>query len=343
MARPPAPNLTRITINAPSTHPSFLPERIVQQINLSNQELTEMLSDLRQQVGALRAQTTLAQREMANAREGIEDLQGVLPPEAFDPQQARPLSRGTAKETLKNLERVTVERKSSILTQATLCISNGGPQFQAILGEFGPPPPHSFNDKSVVVASPTTGKGGLNCESMAKSNGSFVYMERGDGLTFVQKAIMAQGVGAVAVIIGNNTNASWPYVMKDSNGEANSLSLGIPAAMIKQEDGKLLVRHLKADPSSTCSLEIQSTSKECIICCETFDLGQTVLQLPACGHFFHETCALTWLTQHNACPHCRRELPTDDAAYEAERRRTQRTHAGSSGNTTNANGDSFYG
>lgn len=343
MARPPASNLARINVNAPSTHASFLPESIVQQMNLSNQELTAMLSDLRQQVGALRAQTTLAQREMANARESIEDLQGVLPPEAFDPQQARPMSRGTAKETLKNLRRIIVEGNSSILAQATLSISKGGPQFQAVLGEFGPPPPHSFKDKLVVVASPTTGKGGLDQETMSKAKGSFVYMERGDGLTFVQKAIMAQEVGAVAVIMGNNTNASWPYVMKDSNGEAISLALGIPVVMIKQDDGKLLVGRSTADPSSTCNLEIQSTSKECIICCETFDLGQTVLQLPACGHFFHETCALTWLTQHNACPYCRRELPTDDAAYEAERRRTQRTHAGSSGNTTDSNGDSFYG
>jgi len=342
----PAPAVRVVRSSTPSTIARaslLLPEHIVQQVHASNDELTVLLAELRQQVSDLRDHTFVAQQRAASVFGDIEDLRGILPPEAFDPQQARAPSRGTAKETLNALPRITVEKKSSILAQATVSVSSGGPQFEAVLGEFGPPAPHVFKNKKLVVASPRTGKGGLSQDTVSKANESILYMERGGELTFVRKAIMAQEVGAIAVIIGNNTSASWPYSMKDSNGEASLLSLRIPVVMIKETDGQLLVQRYQTNASTTCNLEVNSISKECIICCEEFSLGQNLLQLPACGHFFHERCALTWLTEHNSCPFCRRQLPTDDPIYEAERRRTQRTHAGGSGGTTDSNGDSFYG
>ena len=66
------------------------------------------------------------------------------------------------------------------------------------------------------------------------------------------------------------------------------------------------------------------------MCADTFQIGDTVLRLPFCGHVFHRKCAVPWLEKHNTCPFCRRELPTDDLEYERERRRVQRTHAGAS-------------
>lgn len=294
-----------------------------------------------QQINDLRAQN--ADAGWAPPGENMNTLE-QLPPEAMDPQQAAPRSRGTSKATLDSLPRITVEAKSSIIHEAIVRVSseNGNLlKLKAILGEFGPQPPHSIKDSNLIVSNPRTGKGGLSestKSSMKGKGSSILYLERGE-VTFVKKALLGQSAGARAIIIGNNTNAAWPYVMKDSKGEAKFQGLRIPVVMVKQSDGQALAK-MCSKACVKCDLDIKPISKDCIICVETFAVGQKILQLPECNHMFHEKCALMWLTKHNACPYCRRELPTDDSDYEAERRRTHRTHAGSA--VTTARHD-FYG
>mmetsp|Transcript_5560 Transcript_5560/g.4236 ORF Transcript_5560/g.4236 Transcript_5560/m.4236 type:complete len:127 (-) Transcript_5560:33-413(-) len=48
---------------------------------------------------------------------------------------------------------------------------------------------------------------------------------------------------------------------------------------------------------------------QCTICYEPLSLGTKALFLP-CGHTFHPDCILPWLKDHNTCPICRFELPT---------------------------------
>jgi len=54
---------------------------------------------------------------------------------------------------------------------------------------------------------------------------------------------------------------------------------------------------------------------ECSVCKEEFKKSDEVNQLP-CNHVFHPDCIIPWLKQHNSCPTCRFELPTDDKDYE---------------------------
>jgi E3 ubiquitin-protein ligase RNF115/126 len=71
-----------------------------------------------------------------------------------------------------------------------------------------------------------------------------------------------------------------------------------------------------------CKCAEGSSVKEyprCSICCE--DLKDRACKLP-CGHLFNKDCISEWLGQHNQCPVCRFELPTDDADYE-RRKATQ--------------------
>jgi len=126
--------------------------------------------------------------------------------------------------------------------------------------------------------------------------------------------------------------------------------------MVKQADAQTIVQAAYANTSRnsnkspkplSCSFECQNSkeAKDCVICQELFTNGQPLVRLPDCLHVFHQSCAMQWLTRHNTCPYCRRELPTDDADYEAQRRRTQQTHAGSQSTATREapTGDEFYG
>lgn len=274
------------------------------------------------------------------------------------------------------------------------------------LGEFGSSEEYIFEMGTyIVLASPFTGKGGLDEETINQifriksyQKNVVLFMQRGGGLTFVQKARMAQEAGAAAVIVGNNTSTPWPYVMKDSKEESKKPghSVSIPVVMIKEEDSQEIVKvfkrkkeitlqqrgkqpqppipkqiivgnekrlyalhqmHLEPvfnlkddfhdncdhhDFSLICELIITEQSSDCPVCCEQLQKSETVIQLPGCGHIFHESCALVWLKSHNTCPYCRRELPTDDPEYERERRQRQRSSEGNA-ESISINAGSFYG
>jgi hypothetical protein len=321
-----------------------IPDFLTQDVRLAGRELHGMLADLSGQVRGL---NDLARNALAG--DGVGGGWQTIPAELLEPQQGRPSGRPTSKRTLASIPRITLEDHSSLFRQTTLQLfygSSSSLSFQPISGEFGPSNDIKVLDASIVVASPRTGKGGLTEETkktIRSQEKSLVYMERGDGMTFVRKAFMAQEAGASAVVIGNNTSQPWPYVMKDSKREAQTLSLEIPVVMVKQEDGKRIVQCCQKNMNSKANFSIQTQPQDCVICRETFQSSQSVVQLPICGHVFHDACALVWLEKQNTCPYCRLELPTDDTEYEEERRRQRRTHAGSSSNSNESEWSAYYG
>ncbi|KAL5200559.1 hypothetical protein ABZP36_021762 [Zizania latifolia] len=46
----------------------------------------------------------------------------------------------------------------------------------------------------------------------------------------------------------------------------------------------------------------------CAVCLEDVQGGETVRQLPACGHLFHVDCIDMWLHAHRTCPLCRHDI-----------------------------------
>ena len=67
---------------------------------------------------------------------------------------------------------------------------------------------------------------------------------------------------------------------------------------------------------------------ECSVCMDDVHLGDEVVLLP-CNHWFHETCAGAWLSEHNTCPICRKGIDGSEggAAPSTSRRSSQRTSA----------------
>ncbi|XP_074320815.1 E3 ubiquitin-protein ligase AIP2 [Silene latifolia] len=59
---------------------------------------------------------------------------------------------------------------------------------------------------------------------------------------------------------------------------------------------------------------------ECCICKEKLGVGDQMQEMP-CKHLFHPLCLKPWLDEHNSCPTCRHELPTDDHKYESRKER----------------------
>mmetsp|Transcript_22300 Transcript_22300/g.54020 ORF Transcript_22300/g.54020 Transcript_22300/m.54020 type:complete len:352 (+) Transcript_22300:3-1058(+) len=345
-----------------------------------------------------------------NNGNGVDDLAGILPPEALNPQAGTSRSRPASQTALDNLKRTVLTPQSAELFDAQIrlfepraitdlspCIttSTGCLTLNAVPGEFGPlgsastVPTDDHSDKhlggnhprtnstprtaAIVVCSPRTTKGGkLSAQTLSEiavlrqQRMPFIaYVERGDGITFVQKALVCQRAGVaetesfcIGVVVGNTASGGgrevWPYVMQDTKKEAQTYSLKVPVAMVRREDGTRLVQWATARRKdgainnmqyTPCQMHIhskQANSHTCPVCTDSYVPGDTIIRLPSCGHVFHETCALAWLTKHNTCPYCRKELPTDDDDYERERRRRE-ANLGGDAASTEANGHNFYG
>ncbi|KAL3803799.1 hypothetical protein HJC23_003961 [Cyclotella cryptica] len=278
------------------------------------------------------------------------------------------------------------------------CLAGEGVQtslkLNAIPGEFGPRtardttikearsddsklPQRNTRNAALIVCSPRTTKGGLSAETLAeiavlKRNRMpyIAYVERGDGITFVQKAIACQRAGEISdsknqslcigVIVGNTAPGGakevWPYVMQDNSNEATKFGLRVPVVMIRRDDGMRLVQWAsKSNTTDSTKHLLQYTpcqilvhakhehSHTCPVCTDPYVSGATIVRLPTCGHVFHESCALTWLRKHNTCPYCRKELPTEDEEYEVQRRRREARGSGESVTENGFGEHSFYG
>ena len=166
----------------------------------------------------------------------------AAPPEALDPQAAA-AGRPASRECVARIPRIRVGAGSSILHQCTVALAPaegaGRQLFDAVVAEFGPSPPYVAAGR-MVRCLPATGRGGLgSATSSALAGGAVAYLERGGGVTFARKALLAQRAGAAAVVVGNSVGV-WPYVMQDTGGEARGGGLTIPVVMVKRSDGRTI-------------------------------------------------------------------------------------------------------
>ncbi|RID45290.1 hypothetical protein BRARA_I02032 [Brassica rapa] len=80
---------------------------------------------------------------------------------------------------------------------------------------------------------------------------------------------------------------------------------------------------VKKLPVIVFSEEMLKTLRAVVECCiykENLVIGDKMQELP-CKHTFRLLCLKPWLDEHNSCPICRHELPTDDQKYESWKER----------------------
>lgn len=91
---------------------------------------------------------------------------------------------------------------------------------------------------------------------------------------------------------------------------------------------------VEAMPTIQISQEHLGTdAAQCAVCKDEFELGAAVRQMP-CKHMYHSDCILPWLAQHNSCPVCRYEMPTDDADYNQARSSSPAPQSGANAQPT---------
>ncbi|GAX15473.1 hypothetical protein FisN_8Lh226 [Fistulifera solaris] len=210
---------------------SLVPEDLVEDVRQNARHLSHLLRHVQQSV----VDTQQAQQELM---ESLEILRGEI-------IQQTPASnqRATAGRALEQLPRIVLEN-TLFLHPSTIELRNSERvvfRCEAIPGEFGSAQPCCIEDAAIIIAEPKTAKGNklsANTQQALRQQRSVLYMERGDGVNFARKALVAQEAGAQAVIIGNHLAEPWPYVMRDSTKEAERENLTIPVVMIKQADAQ---------------------------------------------------------------------------------------------------------
>jgi Ring finger domain/PA domain len=315
---------------------------------LSMHDVRDQLREVREQV---RATQWLADQAIANNTNEWQTIPAAL----LDPSASSSGKTPTSQQVLQKLPLEKLHAKSASFFQVTLVVTtkSGTREYEGVTGELGALPlaatttttttnhriiievdaplwiPHSRNQRTLkepFTNLPTTA-------TATTTDPSFIaVLERGHGISFFTKSLAAEKAGAVAVIVMNDKEEPWPYVMKDSRTPAEKKLQGtvsIPVVMISQAQGRDLLATNTLGSSAKLAISHNAQHKSCVICTDDFSIGQTILTLTNyCGHVFHKECAMQWLKQHNTCPYCRRALPTDNPDEERERLRQMTTGRG---------------
>lgn len=228
---------------------------------------------------------------------------------------SRAPDRKVTESYLKSVGILKLDERRSVLVDSS--ISAGPLRFLAILATFS-----SFPEKEeeirgkLLLADPDCGEGPLlNGGECADA----IVMFRRGKVSFANKVLQAQALGAKAVIVTQTGGSKWPFSMTDSAGEIGGIS-SVPVLMLSAEDADLLLQFVKSNAYDVVSIKLGEKSNECPICQDGYDASAEVLKLP-CRHTYHSNCMTSWLQHNHTCPMCRLKLESQTQKKKAEETR----------------------
>ncbi|KAL5200112.1 hypothetical protein ABZP36_021315 [Zizania latifolia] len=134
-------------------------------------------------------------------------------------------------------------------------------------------------------------------------------------LLFVLSVWFAPSVGAGGAARGRATTAPAPAPAPAVRLTLRGCACGIGDAAIAKLPTFAYERPAAtADDEGSGNGKPRGSSLLCAVCLEDVRAGDTVRQLPACGHLFHAPCIDVWLRTRRTCPLCRCDLVSPQKA-----------------------------
>eukprot|EP00238_Polyblepharides_amylifera_P006467 CAMPEP_0196585410 /NCGR_PEP_ID=MMETSP1081-20130531/50520_1 /TAXON_ID=36882 /ORGANISM="Pyramimonas amylifera, Strain CCMP720" /LENGTH=395 /DNA_ID=CAMNT_0041906937 /DNA_START=63 /DNA_END=1250 /DNA_ORIENTATION=+ len=162
-------------------------------------------------------------------------------------------------------------------------------------------------------------------ESVADEPGGEISSSQEDSGSAVEVHVAGESsipdILAQAIRNHPNTDVDIAALMEEAmlemiQAEGDSAPRGAPPAA-KSAVAAMAVREVTEEV-----LQEIGESTQCAVCRDEFLLESKIQVLPCGGkHVLHPECLKPWLDQHNSCPICRFELPTDDMEYEMKKER----------------------
>jgi hypothetical protein len=209
-------------------------------------------------------------------------------------------NRALSSDSLRGLGILRLDSRQAVLVDSFLQV--GPLTVSCILANFSyiPEGSQTFEGR-LVYGAPIYGES----ELQGIYTDSLLLLQRGK-VSFAQKALCAMRHGAKCLIVVQNEDYQWPFLMTDSAQEL-SVSSPIPVVMVSAGDAEMLLKTQHKLKSRSATLRLAAAAGErsaCAVCQEPFRSADEVLKLP-CRHCYHASCLAAWLQRQASCPLCR--------------------------------------
>ncbi|KYK69026.1 zinc finger, C3HC4 type (RING finger) domain-containing protein [Toxoplasma gondii TgCatPRC2] len=153
------------------------------------------------------------------------------------------------------------------------------------------------------------GHGAQGADGPAQNAGQAPFIQIGN---LVMQALNQALSGGAAAGLGVGEDAMDQILTMIMQNDVNRYGSPPAAASVIRSLREETLTEEQAREAGPCAICQEDYRREDIVHRLTEDASQ-------CSHVFHRQCIIPWLEQHNSCPVCRFELPTDDAAYNQRR------------------------